>query len=326
MTNKKTRLALVLALVAALGAPLIPAEASARKTRPSSGSSSGSSASGGSRASGGNAAISRGRGGGRATGRATYGYYGRGRWHGYGYGYGYHHYPYYWYLGYPGLLYWHWGYPWLFDSWCAFPGSCIHPVYKILRHTADPGAVETDIKPKKAEVLVDGQLVGQARDYNGNWDLLFLKPGLRSIEFRAPGYMTLTLWVEVESGSYIRIKERLAEGEGSDPRSMERPAARKKVAEVAEAGGSADQRELPQGLLRIEATPKDAAIYLDGEFLARADELERLHGALPVARGRHLIEVVRPGYVAESVEIVVEQDEPRKVRIDLARREDAAGD
>jgi hypothetical protein len=324
-----------MALVGALGASLLPVSASARKTRPSSSSSSGSrgsSASSGQRSSAGSATITRGSGSGRASGSATYGYYGRGRWYGYGYGYGYpygyYSRPYYWYLAYPGLFYWHWSYPWLYDGWCPFQGSCTSPAYKVLRYSADPGAVETDIKPKKAEVFIDGRLVGEARDYNGNWDLLFLKPGLRSVEFRAPGYMTLTLWIDVESGGYIRIKDKLAEGEGSDPRSMARPARSESAAEEAvsdEDAVAADER-LPQGLLRIEASPSDAAIYLDGEFLARADELARLHGALPVARGIHVIEVVRPGYIAVKKEIFVEQDEPRKVWIKLKRAEGTSGD
>jgi hypothetical protein len=334
MTSKIGRLALAVALVGALSASLLPVSASARKSRPSS-SSSGGSASAGQRTSAGSATITRGSGSGRASGSATYGYYGRGRWYGYGYGYGYpygypygyYSQPYYWYLAYPGLFYWYWSYPWLYDGWCPYPGSCTNPAYKVLRYSANPGAVETDIKPKKAEVLVDGQLVGEARDYNGNWDLLFLKPGLRSIEFRAPGYMTLTLWVDVASGGYIRIKDKLAEGEGSDPRSMKRPARPEKAAEEAkpDEDAFAPDEGLPQGLLRIEASPPDAAIYLDGEFLARAEELARLHGALPVALGRHMIEVVRPGYIAESREVMVEQGEPQKVRISLTSKDGSAG-
>jgi hypothetical protein len=310
MAKNGIRLALVLLLAAALNAAALPSFASAQSTRPS-GSSGGSS---GRTASRGSAAVTRGGGSGQASGHATYGYHGRGYNYGYGYGYGYHQYPYYWYLGYPGMYYWHWGWPYLFDGY--YPA-----IYQVVRTGSAPGVVETAIKPKKAEVLVDGQVVGEARDFNGKWDQLFLKPGSRSIEFRKPGYMTLTLWLDVPAGGYIRIEESLAEGEGPDPRSMEQPAEPEKRAPE-----RAPEQAIPQGLLRIEASPADAAIYLDGEFLARAEELGRLHGALPVALGRHVIEVVRPGYEGTSFEIVVDQERPQKVRIDLERKSGAAVD
>ncbi len=65
--------------------------------------------------------------------------------------------------------------------------------------------------------------------------------------------------------------------------------------------------------------PPDAAVYLDGEFLARASELSRLHGSLPVARGPHTIEVVRPGFESRAVDVDVEGEMPVRVEIDLQR-------
>jgi hypothetical protein len=324
MAIKRMRESFILALAATVLLSTLPSMASAKRTRPSSGSARAGS---GQRSSTGSAGVTRGTGSGRASGRATYGYHGRGRWpgYGYGYGYGYQHYPYYWYLGYPGLFYWRWGWPWLYDGWCGYPGQCNPTVYQVLRLRSDPGVVETDVKPKRAEVVVDGEVVGEARDYNGNWDLLFLQPGLREIRFRAPGYMTLTLWMEVEPGGYLRIKERLAQGEGEDPRSMSKPPEQEKQPATAAAAEESGPTTGPpvstirQGLLRIKASPPDAAVYLDGEYLARADELERMHGALPVAQGRHLVEAVRPGYAGESIEIVVGGDEPSEIRLDLER-------
>ena len=78
---------------------------------------------------------------------------------------------------------------------------------------------------------------------------------------------------------------------------------------------------LKRGLLRLEVHPADAAVYLDGEFLARADELNRLHGAIPVAQGVHAVEVVRPGYVGQTVNVEVGGDEPAKFRVELDRQE-----
>lgn len=73
-------------------------------------------------------------------------------------------------------------------------------------------------------------------------------------------------------------------------------------------------------MLRLRVSPPDAAVYLDGEFLARADELARLHGAIPVAAGLHVVEVVRPGFEGETREIDVTGDRPVELTLALERK------
>ena len=102
----------------------------------------------------------------QASGHASYGHSGG---HGHsGHHGGYGHYGYYgghhgYHLGYYGWLGWPWG-----RSYGGWPVT-------VIREQLDadaPGAVETDVTPKKADLFVDGQFLGQARDYNGRWDLL----------------------------------------------------------------------------------------------------------------------------------------------------------
>lgn len=343
MPRSIARLPLVLLTLASLSLAMLPADAAAKRTRPGGSRASASS-------SGRAAAPARVRGGapsrsratrvsGRATrgvptrvsGRATYGYGYHGvytRYRPYHYGFWSPWYFGYWGWGYP---YYHWGYPYYW----GYPG----PGYRTVRVAGDvesqPAMLETDVRPRRSEVLVDGQFVGQARDFNGTWDRLFLEPGLRKIEFVKEGYKTLRLYMNLEPGHFYHLRERLEKGEGLDGRSMEAPPAEIDSGETEElpparAPAGAEETGAPaaeapaaaalaHGLLRIAATPRDAAVYLDGEFLARADELSRLHGALPVAPGRHVIEVVRPGYAAVTREIVVGRDEPARVEIDLER-------
>jgi hypothetical protein len=190
--------------------------------------------------------------------------------------------------------------------------------------------VETDIRPKKAEVLIDGVAVGQARDFNGNWDLLHLAPGGYEVSFSRPGYMTLSVPLDVEPGDYYHFDDRLQPGSGRDPRSVERPPPEKRVeSRPAELRQKSAEHTAPEasepraagslrtGFLTLRASPGDAAVYLDGEFLARADELSRLHGALPLALGSHRIEVVRPGYASQRRDVLVDGDEPVTVRLQL---------
>ena len=185
------------------------------------------------------------------------------------------------------------------------------------------------MKPKKAEVLVDGTVLGQARDFNGSWDLLQLPPGRHEIELRYEGHQTLRLYVDVEAGGYYAIHERLLLGEGLDSRSQEPPPeepaavsaprapARNKPRTSLQAEVRGQPSALRTGLLSLSVRPADAAVYLDGDFLAQADELARLHGAIPVAEGEHLVEVVRPGYAAQRHRIRVDAQGPARLTVEL---------
>jgi hypothetical protein len=186
----------------------------------------------------------------------------------------------------------------------------------VARYRNATGAVETDIRPKKALVTLDGTPVGQARDFNGPWDLLVLRKGTHTVEFSAPGYMTLRVVLEVKPGGYYHLTDRLLEGEGVDPRSSE-PLPRAEITMQEEPQSEQPAARLRSGLLHLRVQPPDAAVYLDGEFLARGDELSRLHGSIPVARGEHILEVLRPGYQPQTLTVLVEGDQPARVQVEL---------
>ena len=233
--------------------------------------------------------------------------------HGYQHGYYRPYYPshYSWGVHYGGWPHFSFGYSYPTQAYVVEPAG-------YSRYRPSSSAVETDVRPKRAQVTLDGRPVGEARDFNGPWDLLVLRPGVHTLEFSAPGYMTLRIEVDAERGGYYHVRESLLEGSGMDPRSSEAsPAA---VAEVAESDKSRSGR-LTAGRLHLQVEPPDAAVYLDGEFLAQAGELVRLHGALSVAVGEHTLEVTRPGYVDETHLLVVERDEPARIRIKLDRAE-----
>jgi hypothetical protein len=171
-----------------------------------------------------------------------------------------------------------------------------------------PATVETDIRPKRAVVVLDGVEVGEARDYNGMWDRLHVEPGPHELEFRAPGYQTLRLQMTIRPGRGYLVQHELRPGEGLDPRSTR----------VAEAQlDVAPQPRAREGRLRLRVLPEDAAIYLDGAFLGRAGELAALHGALAVDEGTHVLEILRPGYEPRSLELRVEGRQPVDVQVEL---------
>lgn len=291
--------------------------------------------------SSGSAASSRGRA--SSSGGATVRAGGRASWR-QGYRHGGIHVPHHPRWGYGG--YWDtwgpygyaWYDPWYWQPWGGWYGWyggaawAIRgvPVYAVaVREAGLPGRIETDVRPGKARVVLDGDFVGYAKDYNGLWDVLEVAPGRHTLTFERDGYRTLRIDLDVDPGVQHRIERRLSRGEGPDPTSVVLPEPEETPARARDrrtprpgpAGGSdAAPAALARGLLRLDVGPDDAAVYLDGQYLGTAGELARLRGALPVAQGVHRVDVVRPGHVAETVEVEVVEGETARVEIALEPR------
>lgn len=74
------------------------------------------------------------------------------------------------------------------------------------------GAIDTDVQPEDAHVIVDGKDVGEADDFDGMPRYLVLRPGKHRVEFRHKGYDTLVVEVQVKPGWLFRIDDRLDRG------------------------------------------------------------------------------------------------------------------
>jgi hypothetical protein len=69
------------------------------------------------------------------------------------------------------------------------------------------------------------------------------------------------------------------------------------------------------GELLIRAWPRDATVYVDGQFQGTAREITFLH----LRPGRHTIEVVRPGFRPEEREVEISRGESRQLAVTLQR-------
>ena len=69
------------------------------------------------------------------------------------------------------------------------------------------------------------------------------------------------------------------------------------------------------GRVRLEVRPDDASVYVDDEFRGTAREARIMN--LPP--GRHLIELVRPGFAVERREVTVVSGESQDVLVELLR-------
>jgi hypothetical protein len=245
---------------------------------------------------------------GTASGVAHYGHHHRGSfvivdpWWDWGW-YGWWDWPGYGYAGY-GPWYGAWYAP--YDRYYVQPSEA--------QPSNGPASVETGVSPSNAEVVLDGESVGFAKDYNGRWDELSVAPGPHTIAFKAKGYRTLVMTFEARPGASYGFHDALVPGEGEDQREL--PAV-----EPVAAQETPPQAPAPAatGRLRIHAVPPDAAVYLDGEYLGMGADLGRIHGSLAVATGTHRLEAVRPGYVSAVRTIEVGGTDPASVELTLER-------
>jgi hypothetical protein len=75
------------------------------------------------------------------------------------------------------------------------------------------------VTPRKADILMDGNDLGQARDFDPDFRPLWLTPGNHVLELRYPGYQTLRIEVEVTKGQVSNLHYKLRAGSGIDERS-----------------------------------------------------------------------------------------------------------
>jgi hypothetical protein len=68
------------------------------------------------------------------------------------------------------------------------------------------GMLKTLVRPASAEVFIDGKYYGKAGEFEKRKDAATLNPGNRKVEFRAPGYKTYLIEVEVLPGKLVTVE------------------------------------------------------------------------------------------------------------------------
>jgi len=207
--------------------------------------------------------------------------------------------------------------------------------------------VETDVSPEDAWLYLNGVLIGTARDFDGDPDVLYLRPGHYTIEFRLPGYRGRALELDAAGGEATipialelvpdhsvtwvapyRPPEGLPFGRvfgpdfGHAASEMEpRPAPRLRMESRPDAGAvsAPPMTTAKPGLaaLKLRISPPNAAVYLDGEFLGSGAELGRLQRGVALLSGPHRIEVLSPGYAARSMVIETEPGKELQLTVEL---------
>ena len=115
-------------------------------------------------------------------------------WPGYGLGMSYFYDPFYDPFWYGGMGYG--GYPGYYGG--AYSGYS--------RSYHDTGGLRLKVKPREAQVLVDGYFVGTVDDFDGVFQKLNVDAGSHRIELRAPGFAPVEFEVMVSPGETITYK------------------------------------------------------------------------------------------------------------------------
>lgn len=97
-------------------------------------------------------------------------------------------------------------------------GAQPHPAFA---RALDLGALDLNVKPRKAEVHVNGQFVGLARELDGYPSLLWLKAGTHTITIYKGGYATFEDEIEIAPGVVEKLKLQLLPGGGAPPERVE---------------------------------------------------------------------------------------------------------
>ena len=114
--------------------------------------------------------------------------------------------PWDWWLGWGSVPYWGWGSYW---GWGPYWGGGVYVVQDGEPLANSYARVDTDVSPEGAEVFLDGTLIGQADDFDGFPDYLYLESGRYRLEFRHPYYETVSRDLEVRAGQAIAIDDQM---------------------------------------------------------------------------------------------------------------------
>ena len=252
---------------------------------------------------------------------AGYGY-------GSGYGYGYGRYGQYGRYGYYYNPYDSWYSPYYYSGYYGYsPGY-----YRRGRGYRDSGSVRVIVEPEETRVYVDGYYAGIADDFDGILQRLNVPPGRHDITLKLEGYRTQHFKVYVPVDDTIKIHYNMVRGSGeatSEEFAGPPDADYARVRDMSDddrrrdddryrRGGDDDYDGRDRGdtgSVRLSVSPRDASVYVDGEFRGSG----RDSSSLRLRPGRHRIEVVRPGYRTIEREIEVESGRSTSVAFELER-------
>ena len=234
------------------------------------------------------------------------------------------------YFGYSPFVYdpFFYGFGW--SQWYPYPYAYPPPPYYYGGRRYDIAEARLEIKPKTAQVYLDGYYVGVVDDFDGAWQRLDMPSGEHEITVYLQGYQTYhqrTLFRPGQDYHFKAILEPLAAGAAQEPPPQPpaqppsnpgryypqpRPGEGRRMPPPERRGGAADF-----GTLSLRVQPPDAIVTIDGERWDSPEGGSRL--IVQLAAGQHRIEVQKEGLRTYSSTVDVRPGETQSLNISLVR-------
>ena len=203
------------------------------------------------------------------------------------------------------------------------------------------GAIRTLVKPKRAEVYVDGYYAGIVDDFDGAFQKLYLAPGEHVIELRLEGHRDFQQRILVTPGHTQKVHHEMVLLRPGQPGQTEEEAEKpvEPVGEVRQESPVAHDRRAPPpptstapapptspvpgsasrarfGVLKLRVQPAEGQVRIDGEVWGHLGGTDELSIHLPA--GRHWIELLRDGQPDFSTEVEIQLGQPTPLNVRLA--------
>jgi len=232
-------------------------------------------------------------------------------------------------------------------QWGPYPYPYPYPFHP----PADPGAaIRLEVKPREAEVYVDGFYAGVVDDFDGTFQRLRVPPGEHTITLYLDGYHSVTQKVNLEPDNTFRIKYVMQKLGANEPAEA-RPVQPNPPQEPMPQGGfvqPGEPRPMPParrgppprpmpppenhpnaapapgaagyGTLAIRVQPGDAEILIDGQPWHGSTGSDQL--LVEVAGGRHAVDIRKSGYIGYVTEVQVRPGETTPLNVSLRNQND----
>jgi hypothetical protein len=242
-----------------------------------------------------------------------------------------------------------------FDPWYGYQYPYpMRPYGYGYRNYEPEASVRLEVKPKDAEVYVDGYYAGVVDDFDGTFQRLRVEPGEHEIELWFDGYKTVRQKVYLPQDKTFRIKyemERLAAGQATEPKPqpidppeagnqgrrqpppMQQPMGRGPTTRRMPPPQPPDDPRGPDaprrgpdaprgnpgngayGTLAIKVQPGDAEVSIDGENWRGPGGPDRL--TVEVAEGSHTVEIRKSGYRTYVTQVDVRRGQTTPLNVSL---------
>ncbi len=210
---------------------------------------------------------------------------------------------------------------------------------------AGPTRVDLQVSPVSALTVLNGVVIGSVDQFEGPGGL-YLEAGRYTLEFRAPGYRSKVLDLDIGGQAKTLISLELQR----DPASVAVPPAppspglpygrtftpdfgpataqppsgptspvRRELLHRSEADSTrpAPAAAPDMGALTLHVVPPNAAVYLDGVLLGTGSEFARLQRGIAVTPGPHRIDVVAPGLAGKTLRFDAGAGKEQEVSVTL---------